>query len=204
LSKDFATSFDTSLRSKNDLIRFTILFYDESGFELCDTDVTPYQVVNDNDQIVELLANDHFYCSRSDYLNANRWSIKWVFPKLSASEAVPAPSTETRATGNSKPKDTRKNTSARKANGDTTSTQVIPQDEFETLTGFDYNSGHLETRSGKTFVVYRQGERTTAVAWDSEALMGKQARLHIKCDASGECLVENLRYNEAVHARPLK
>jgi len=206
-SAELAEPFDSSVRS-NGSIGFTIILYDKSGFQLCSTEVTPSHIVDSSDRVTELVANDHLICSRSDYVNAERWRMQWVFPKLSVSTpAAVSPATPSGPTGLKASKKPATVTDAPRAKpaGGNDSPASVAQDGHETLTGFDSSSGNLETKSGKTFVVYRTGERTTAYMWYLDtAIAGQQPRLRVKCDATGECLIENLKNNQAVHAKPLK
>ena len=207
LSAELAEPFDSSVRSNRN-IGFTITLYDKSGFQLCSTEITPSHVVDSNNRVTELVANDHLICSRSDYVNAERWRMQWVFPKLAVStSATVSPTTPSSHTGQkaSKKPVTATDAPTAKPDGGNDSPALVSQDGSETLTGFDLSSGNLETKSGKTFVIYRRGERTTADMWYLDtALGGQQPRLRVKCDATGECLIENLKNNQAVHVRQLK
>jgi hypothetical protein len=70
-----------------------------------------------------------------------------------------------------------------------------------TLTGFDFISGHLETLSGRTFVVYREGETGTASMWNAQGQLGSQPEIHFSCNSLGECLIKNTTNNQVVHAK---
>jgi hypothetical protein len=86
-SDDLKAAFDNAVRSHRDSISFTVHLYDKAGFELCKKDVKPTPSVDADDHIDELRANDTFYsyeCSRSNYKDADRWNLSYVFPLLTA------------------------------------------------------------------------------------------------------------------------
>jgi hypothetical protein len=62
------------------IAQFTIHFYDKAGFEVSGTDVEMTPIQNSDNAVVALTANGHFYCSRSDYNQQDRWNIDYRFP----------------------------------------------------------------------------------------------------------------------------
>jgi len=104
------------------------------------------------------------------------WNFTFRFPKLIV---------ETEKLD--QPEHPKKNTQA------ATSLDFADAKVTDSLTGFDMWSGHLETKSGHTFVVTREGEKITAVGWSA----GSQ--IEYSCDRKRSCLIEN--GSEAVHAR---
>jgi hypothetical protein len=170
--------------------QFAIHFYDKTGFEVCSTHVEATAIQDSGNAVVALAANGHFYCSRSDYNQLDRWNVDYRFPSLLA-EAGQEKTTETRPL-------TAKNPSR-------PILHITPQAADDTLTGFDLNSGHLEVRSGKTFLIYREGEKDTALGWQTWAdVTHKQPGLHYECDTRNECLIENEENKQAVHGRLLR
>lgn len=131
-------------------------------------------------------ANDSFlYCDRSAYKNVDHWNLSYVFPNLAEITLTTAKGAEKSTTKTSQP--------IQATSGD------------DPLTGFDLSSGHLETLSGKTFFVYREGERMTALDWETEQeVKGGQAVLHFDCKAGGDCLIENPQRHQTLHAKLLK
>ncbi len=80
----------------------------------------------------------------------------------------------------------------------------MPSEEDGTLTGFDPYKGHLETLSGKTFIV-REGKRCCFnVEHQGSSEGGEQPRLHITCKTTDDCVVENTSNHQAVHGPPPK
>jgi len=172
------------------IAQFTIHFYDKAGFEVSSTDVVMTPIQNSGNAVVALIANGHFYCSRSDYNQQDRWNIDYRFPSLLAGAGQ-------ERTAETKPL-TVKNPSR-------PNLRITPQGADDTLTGFDLSSGHLEVRSGKTFVIYREGEKDTTQGWQIWAdVTHKQPGLHYECDARNECLIENEENKQAVHGRLLR
>lgn len=189
-SDDLKVAFDKTVRSHRDSISFTIHLYDRAGFELCKKDVKPTPFVDASDSFTGLEANDTFLsfeCSRSSYKQADRWTLSYVFPALTAEtnsgQALNQDNAATKGWSRTKPSTQQ-------------DTPVLEGDD--TLTGFDLGSGHLETRSGKTFFVYRDGERLTALLWNTSA------PIHFNCKPRSDCLIENATNNEAVHGRLLR
>jgi hypothetical protein len=186
-SSDLKTAFDNAVRTHRDSIAFTIHLYDKAGFELCKKDVKPRPFVDDNDHYAGLHATETFYsfeCSRTAYKGADRWNISYIFPALTADGA-----TQNNA---------KAGLTASKA---TAPADTGPAEGDDTLTGFDLYSGHLETRSGKTFVVYREGEKSTAEMWNIEGQDSGQPQIHFNCKTRNDCLIENTKNNQVVHGR---
>jgi hypothetical protein len=170
--------------------QFAIHFYDKAGFEVCRTDVEATAIQDSGNAVVVLAANGHFHCSRSDYKQLDRWNVDYRFPSLLAGAGQ-------EKTAEAKPV-TVKNSSRPMP-------QITPQAADDTLTGFDRSSGHLEVRSGKTFVIYREGEKDTAEGWQIGAdVTHTQPGLHYECDTRNECLIENEENKQAVHGRLLR
>jgi len=179
-SDDLRAAFNDAVQSHRDSISFTVHLYDKAGFELCKKDVTPTPAVGAADRIDELQANDTFLgyeCSLSNYKEADDWNLSYVFPALIAKT---------------------KTATARTA----TPQESTPSEEDDTLTGFDSYRGHLETLSGKTFLV-REGEKDIASMWNINAQVEgkKQPRLHITCKTKDDCVIENTTNSQAVHGR---
>lgn len=190
---DLEVAFDHAVQSHRDSISFTVHLYDKAGFELCSKDVKPTPVVGAGGRIDGLQANDTvFGCSRSNYKEADHWNLSYVFPVLTAD--MPTSGAATQRESNAKAKAV---TSPRPA----TPQENAPTEEDDTLTGFDFSSGHLETLSGFTFLV-REGERGVADMWDIKVLNGgAQPRLHITCKTEGDCIIENVTNNQVVHGK---
>jgi hypothetical protein len=194
-SKELAQAFDVTARSQRDSLSFTIPLFDKAGFEVCKKDIKVRPFVGSGGQIEGLHANDSFYnfeCSRSGYKQAERWNLSYVFPALRSDKSAPQPE---RAAPKPAP-----------AAGARPVANPEPTEGDDKMTGFDMFSGHLETLSGKTFILYRQGERTTAAMWDASAQIGQkaQADIHFQCKSSTDCLIENTANKQAVHARLLR
>jgi hypothetical protein len=94
-----------------------------------------------------------------------------------------------------------------KAHGIKEKPAALPEDGNvsgdDKLTGFDLYSGHLETLSGKTFLIYRDGERTTAVDWKISHTEG-QAQIHFSCKTADDCLIENPEKHQTIHGKLLR
>jgi hypothetical protein len=168
-------------------------FYDKSGFEVCNTDVFTTPTRDSENQLVALRGNGSFYCSRANYLQLDRWNVSYSFPKLVAT--VPNLSTsEVEVAPSQGP--------LKVPTRPTPEELVSPQSGDDSLTGFDLGSGHLEMKSGKTFLVDREGEKSTAHYWAIWADVNqKQPEIHYDCDARNECLIENLDNKQAIHGR---
>ena len=82
---------------------------------------------------------------------------------------------------------------------------ALTTEEDDTLTGFDFFNGHLETLSGNTFLV-RVGEQGIVDSWNIKVQVegGNQPRLHITCKAKGDCVIENTTNNQAVHGKRIR
>jgi hypothetical protein len=189
-SDELKGAFDRAVRTHRDSISFTIHLYDKAGFELCKKDVKPTPFVDAEDRFDRLHANETFYsseCPRAQYKEADHWSLSYVFPALAADTSQNA------ATPNGRAVEGKRVASTKPSIGPET-----PNEGDDTLTGFDFSSGHLETRSGKTFVIYRDGERYTALVWSTSS------PIHFNCKSRSDCLVENIGNSEAVHGRLLK
>ena len=107
--------------------QLAIHFYDKAGFEVCSTGVEATAIHDSANAVVALAANGHFYCSRSDYNQVDRWNVDYRFPSLLA-EAGQEKTAETKPP-------TLKNPSR-------PIRQITPQAADDTLTGFDLSSGH--------------------------------------------------------------
>ena len=84
-SDNLKAAFDDIVRLHRDSISFTVHLYDKAGFELCKKDVKPTPFVDTGSRIDGLHANDSFFsfeCSRSNYKEADHWSLSYVFPAL--------------------------------------------------------------------------------------------------------------------------
>jgi hypothetical protein len=186
-TQDLIPAFSRAVQANRDTVSFTLHLYDKNGFELCNTVVKPTPVVDSENRVSEMEANDSFlYCDRSAYKNVDHWNLSYIFPNLAE---IP----DTNAKGAKE--------SATKT-GESTQQAVSGDD---TLTGFDFSSGHLETLSGKTFFVYREGERMTALDWETEQeVKGGQAAIHFDCRIGSDCLIENPQRHQTVHTKLLK
>ena len=188
LDPSLANSFEraASDRSANN---FTVLLDDKSGFQLCDVAIEGLtEVLGSTGSVVALSAKGSSRsCPPDKYRDARAWSVSYNFPKLATTASPPASSSQehTAATSN------RGKLGVRAENG-------ASLEGADSLTGFDFGSGHLETRSGRTFLVYREGEKFAANLWDTSA------RLQYTCKTQSDCLLEDLDNNEAVHARMLR
>jgi hypothetical protein len=186
LSDDLKGAFDTTVRADRSTISFTVHLYDKSGFEVCTQDVKPAPFVNAEGHYDELGANSIFYspdCPRARYKDADRWSLSYIFPSITADSPVPRQAV---VPGRSDAKPTR------------STGQESPSEGDDMLTGFDLLSGHLETRSGKTFLINREGERYAALMW------GTSSAIHFDCKSTDDCLIENTGNKAAVHGRLLR
>jgi hypothetical protein len=144
------------------------------------------RVIDDHGQITALTADgESTECPPDKYRDSQTWNVSYSFPKLTNSidlsaGLVPKPRAVTPHGAHVHAED------------------KVPLEGTDSKTGFNSWDGHLETRSGHTFVVYREGERTTALLWDTSA------RLRFTCRTNSDCLIENVGNNEAVHARMLR
>ncbi len=116
-------------------------------------------------------ANDTFYsfeCSRSAYKEVDHWNLSYVFPALTVDvptgdAATPglkwykkqAPDGTWYKTQAASPQEAKDKLEKEIA---AATQEKAPADVDDTLTGFDYLNGHLETLSGNTFLV-RPGEQ---------------------------------------------
>jgi hypothetical protein len=75
----------------------------------------------------------------------------------------------------------------------TSPTAPILAGHLEEMTGYDMFKGRIETKTGHTYRIPREGERQTAVIWIAPD------ELLISCKAK-ECLIEDQRTKQAVHA----
>jgi hypothetical protein len=91
-SDNLKTAFDDAVRSHRRSISFTIHLYDRAGFEVCkQEDVKPTPFVDVADRIEGLRANDTFRsyeCSRSNYKEADHWSLTYAFPRAACRDIV--------------------------------------------------------------------------------------------------------------------
>jgi hypothetical protein len=78
---------------------------------------------------------------------------------------------------------------------------ATPLEGDDTMTGFDLVSGNLEMLSGKTFLVYREGERGIANRWNN---FGLQPPIHFSCKTKNDCLIEKPATHQTVHGKLLR
>lgn len=188
-SSDLKSAFDNAVRSHRDSILFTFHLYDRAGFELCKKEVKPTAVVDADNQIEGLRSTEKLYsfeCPRTAYKEADHWTFSYIFPALTSdSDKVTAQA--------------KRGSGPRKAVG---LPDNVPLEGDDVLTGFDLYSGHMETRSGKTFVVYREGEKSTAEDWKIDGEVSrKQHHIHFDCRAGSDCLIENAENSQVVHGK---
>jgi hypothetical protein len=88
--------------------------------------------------------------------------------------------------------------------GHTTALNNSPREGDDTLTGFDLFSGHLETLSGRTFLVYREAERSTADMWKISGELSGQPQVHFICKPTSDCTIENTTNKQVVHGRVIR
>ena len=87
-TEELTDDFDTVLRSSDVSVRqFGIHLYDKAGFEVCHALVTTSRSIGAKNRFTALTANDHFYCSRSDYNHVDHWNVSYRFPPLSATKS---------------------------------------------------------------------------------------------------------------------
>jgi len=174
---NLVAAFDKGVRAAAKLSSLTVRLEDSSGFELCKIEALELIPEMGDDGLAHSAQNegDAYGCSRSQYLEAEKWNVAYRFPKISAS-AVEAEPKERQAASNLK----------------------YPLEAEDLLTGFDSFGGHLETRAGHTFVVQREGERMAALLWTTSS------RLKYICKTASECLIENTDNGEAVHGRMMR
>lgn len=215
-SDDLKAAFNDAVQSHRDSISFTVHLYDKAGFELCKKDIKPTPFVNAGNRIDGLHANDTFYsfeCSRSNYRGADHWSLSYVFPALTAGMPTGGTATpglkwykkqapdgtwyKTQAASPQEAKD-----KLAKEIADAAQHKSTPSEEDDTLTGFYSYKGHLETLSGKTFLV-REGEKDVALTWNIKVQVegGEQPRLHITCKTTDDCVIEDTSNHQAVHGK---
>jgi hypothetical protein len=164
---------------------FTVQLEDPSGFELCKIEMVELVPQMGDDGLVHAVEaeGDASGCSRSQYLEASEWNVVYRFPKISSSTSG----------------DDKKTPNPEVTTKRTTRTQLTyPFEGEDSLTGFDYSGGQLETRAGHTFAVQREGERGTALLWTASA------RLKYSCRSASDCLIVNVDRDEAVHARMVR
>jgi len=189
-SDDLRSAFDSAVRTHEDSITFTILLYNKAGFQLCKKEVRPSTSVDAANHIDSLLAKDSLYsfeCTRSAYLEADHWSLSYVFPAL----VFDKPSAS----------ETHRHIEPRETAPVMKISSGKPFEGYDILTGFDIISGHLEMLSGKTFVVYREGEQGTASMWNAQGETGSQPSIHFSCDWLNECVLRNTTNDQAIHAK---
>jgi len=214
-SDDLKALFDDAVRSHRDSISFTLHLYDKAGFELCKKDVKPTPFVDAGNRYDGLHANDNFYsfeCSRSAYKEVDHWNLSYVFPALTANvptgdAATPgvkwykkqAPDGTWYKTQAASPQEAKDKLEKEIA---AATQEKAPAEVDDTLTGFDYLNGHLETLSGSTFLV-RPGEQDMVHMWSIKVQVegGKQPGLHISCKTKADCVIENTTNHQAVHGR---
>ncbi len=205
LSPELAEAFHKVARSSSQKT-FTVVFYDEGGFKLCGYEVTTGPEVDSSGRVAALVSNDSTWlCSAGKYRQATAWNLSYVFPKLIARKKTPR-KTSSRPVKRRKDDKDEKSTVRQGDKKLRTEIEADYEDGIkatslsgtDSLTGFDYMSCRMETRSGHTFLLYRPGECTTALQWRVSA------RLRYTCKTKRDCLVENLGNDQAVHARLLK
>jgi hypothetical protein len=164
--------------------RFVVHLSDRDGFELCDFEPKLTVTVGDSGEPKMLDSNGYSTnCDRSHVRNASTWNLSWVFPKLSDVKPQEAGG----VTGNIR--DLRPLPAA----GDIDMTGAVLYED--TLTGIDV-FGHLETKSGHSFVITREAEKHSAyISWQT------RASLRYSCKRRNDCVLENLDNGETVHVR---
>jgi hypothetical protein len=188
------TSGDASARE------FTIHLYDKAGFEICNFAVTTGPLTDSSNHAQALVGNGRFDCSRDDYLQLSGWNVGYNFPKLIV---------DTRGISSKLPPGAKLVLPSSSVSKEKHISRWGPGFEAtagdDTLTGFDLSSGHMEMKSGRTYLIYREGERSTVLWWQSGAIVsGKQPELHYDCNELGDCAIENMESNQVVHGKPLR
>ncbi len=207
-SDDYAFAFDLSASTDPSAFRFYVHLLDESGFELCSLKISPQRGVNGSGKITRLSFNgSDTACERKLYKRVTKWSVSWVAPPLLAIKSTdidktPKPEEKTPA---SHPKTTPIPSQRKSAHqaaivpapGDSNGQNAAEQALDELFTGYDYVETHtLETRSGMSFTIRRKGEQDVPLYWRNGD------KLHIECQPHAECLIDNSRRGESVHATP--
>jgi hypothetical protein len=179
LSADLEDAFDHVANTVDTTKAFSAILYDSDGFERCRGELNNItKTVGTYGKVVALEGNGYIFgCSVEEYVDAQNWNLSYQFPDL---KTWTAPNSDALARKNggvvldpweryavTSPKHARK--------------QVEDTEGDDVLTGTSYD-GNLETESGHTFHVTRQGEIGTTWRWLAAE------HIHYECKA-GICLV---------------
>lgn len=222
LSAELEDAFDRVAKPIDETKAFSAIFYDSNGFERCRGELNPLTPVTDaTGKVSKLQGNGSISgCSVGEYAEAQSWNLIYQFPKLKTSSAPTqlSPSgpwsemTEDQAIAALRglppwrrwailaqiPRDKKQNILAKLTAAPSENTSKPVQKHIEDTEGEDVLTGtswdgNLETESGHTFHITREGEIETTWRW-----LASQ-HIHYECKA-GTCLVRNLSNDEAVHA----
>lgn len=213
-TSDLTKAFSDGVETQS--ISFSVVFYDGAGFELCRARVANFsRVVSQDGLVVGLDANGTVptnECSRSSYKEAASWKLNYKFPLLNkrSLDENSAVAVESDATKKSAPAPKKSAPAPRLLDKSPAQSSPIENGNGtpnfkDVLTGFDQFDGRLETRSGHTFVIDREGERPTASSWRIYAdVYQTTVPLLIDCKSTSDCLIQNTANNQAVHGKLLR
>jgi len=219
LNPDAIDAFDRSFRPLPEKLGFKLFLYDNSGFQLCSASIEKSDLAHDVDghgKVVGLSVNATWpFCSYEHYKDASKWNLSWTgLSKLLPNPIGTAPSDTTvrmpdgtlvqnvpRGTPKSEALRRYNLLKQRQASVPSVATDETPGEQLgaiegsDTLSGVDPVDNRLDMVSGRTFSVYRSGERYTVMYWSAKQ------RLRFSCKPQSDCVVVNTDRGETVHAR---
>ncbi len=180
--------------------RFIVHLSDKDGFELCDFEPKLTVTVGDTGEPTVLHSNgSSFGCGRSKVQDASKWQLTFVFPRLAdikASEHGPWEKYQQKNQRSTPDEVIPNPLPVESLQGRLQKPQEVTGED--TLTGIDLD-GHVETKSGHSFVITREAEKIPAnVSWHT------RASLRYSCKRRNDCVIENTDTGETVHARLIR
>ena len=183
----------------NESNRFIVHLSDKDGFELCDFEPKLTVTVGDTGEPAALHSNgSSFECGRSKVQDASKWQLTFVFPRLADIKASEHGPWEKYQQKNQRgtPEVVPDPLPAESPAGRLQKSQEVSGED--TLTGIDLD-GHVETKSGHSFVITREAEKIPAnVSWHTPA------SLRYSCKRRNDCVIENTDTGETVHAKLIR
>jgi hypothetical protein len=160
--------------------RITVNLYDARHFLVAKSDnyLSAFtRVFDDSGKSKVAVVQDKFFLTRDQYASLSSWDFSTNLPLIEKADVAGKPN-------GSVPKTAKVGTA-----------KSGPQEGDEIISGYDVASGNLETSSGRTFFIYKPGERLTVIAWP------ESSQFHYKCDENLVCTLTKDGTAVVLHAK---